>query len=128
MLVEELVAGGEGKASVQGVEDDALARLFDVELGAAGVQEELLRLLRVQTQAEAQAKQALAPRMALAGEDLIAVDGVQPTAAQQLRAAEAPALHELLQQRGQPRLAQSTGIGKRQRKQGFDTAYIVAPA
>ena len=61
MFVEELVAGGEGEASVQGVEDDALARLFDVELGTAGVQEELLRLLGVQTQSEAQAKQTLAP-------------------------------------------------------------------
>ena len=120
MFVEELVAGGEGEGGVQGVVDDALARLFDVELGAAGVQEELLRLLGAQTQSEAQAKQALASRMAFAGEDLVAVDGVQPAAAQQLRAAEAPALHELLQQ-----LMQSRGLSRAEllRRSGLNAVY-----
>ena len=106
MHVELLVAGQEAQAVVEREEQDAVARVPDIELRVARVQQEILRLVRAEAESEAQAEQRVAARTALARKDLVAVDEIQVAAAQRLGPVQSALFKRPLQQLRQLRRVQ----------------------
>ena len=103
---ELLVAGQEAQAVVEREEQDAVARVPDIELRVARVQQEILRLVRAEAESEAQAEQRVAARTALARKDLVAVDEIQVAAAQRLGPVQSALFKRPLQQLRQLRRVQ----------------------
>ena len=106
MHVELLVAGQEAQAVVEREEQDAVARVPDIELRVARVQQEILRLVRAEAESEAQAEQRVAARTALARKDLVALDEIQVAAAQRLGPVQSALFKRPLQQLRQLRRVQ----------------------